>query len=445
MVSADNLNLDVLELIFAHLAGNDLVSISLVSRSFLAGVIPRLYETVFFRARHAKKYTSALRSPFVTLRTHPDLAIHVRRIDIQSAPCVTIGQIHPHFVAECADAVRSCKNLSAFNCVPRILGPLLGLLQDKERLQKLRIYAALSTKQCEQLLEIKSLQSITLDFPSWNVVDNLPKWVESLRRNLTHLTLYMSQDLNETVLESTVVQLPKLLGLHVVGCSKISHVVILKTVLHTPLLEELSFTVIEPCTGTLPRSPLHRLRHLSIDVRSTIPTTTPGTLCAILSVIRPFSPPLKSFSLRLSDRQLTLWDPVLQDLLTSFASSLTHLALMECSIDIEAIRRICVRCTELVRLEVAFPAKDIRTFTTALAQSPMLHTLIDIGDSHATHGPRVALTPDDVRFLLRTVPNLRKIVSDSRIWTGRRNDYGLTVSMQRCKPSSNHHWFHPPE
>ena len=60
MVNAQNLNLDVLELVFAHLAsGTDLASVALVSRSFLAGVIPRLYETLLFRLRHAKKYPSA--------------------------------------------------------------------------------------------------------------------------------------------------------------------------------------------------------------------------------------------------------------------------------------------------------------------------------------------------------------------------------------------------
>jgi hypothetical protein len=48
MVSADNLNLDVLELIFAHLAGKDLASVALVSRSFLSGAIPRLYRTILF-------------------------------------------------------------------------------------------------------------------------------------------------------------------------------------------------------------------------------------------------------------------------------------------------------------------------------------------------------------------------------------------------------------
>jgi len=56
MVSADNLNLDVLELIFAFLSGNDLPSVASVSRSFLAGVIPRLYRRIWFLLRQAKGY-----------------------------------------------------------------------------------------------------------------------------------------------------------------------------------------------------------------------------------------------------------------------------------------------------------------------------------------------------------------------------------------------------
>ena len=56
MVSADNLNLDVLELIFAFLSGNDLPSVASVSRSFLAGVIPRLYRRIWVVLKQAKGY-----------------------------------------------------------------------------------------------------------------------------------------------------------------------------------------------------------------------------------------------------------------------------------------------------------------------------------------------------------------------------------------------------
>ena len=62
MVSADNLNLDVLELIFAHLAGKDLASVALVSRSFLSGIIPRLYCTLVFGISQAKRYPRVLNS-----------------------------------------------------------------------------------------------------------------------------------------------------------------------------------------------------------------------------------------------------------------------------------------------------------------------------------------------------------------------------------------------
>ena len=60
MVSADNLNLDVLEDIFSFLSGNDLPSVALVSRSFLAAVIPRLYHSISYRIRQMKGYDSVI-------------------------------------------------------------------------------------------------------------------------------------------------------------------------------------------------------------------------------------------------------------------------------------------------------------------------------------------------------------------------------------------------
>lgn len=46
MVSADNLNLDVLEFIFAHLDQHDLYHLCLVSQSFLAAATPLLYRAI---------------------------------------------------------------------------------------------------------------------------------------------------------------------------------------------------------------------------------------------------------------------------------------------------------------------------------------------------------------------------------------------------------------
>lgn len=61
MVSADNLHLDVLQLIFEHISEHDISSVSLVSRSFFNGVIPRLYEKITFSDSHAKRYMKVRR------------------------------------------------------------------------------------------------------------------------------------------------------------------------------------------------------------------------------------------------------------------------------------------------------------------------------------------------------------------------------------------------
>lgn len=56
MVSADNLNHDVLEQILGFLSDNDLPSTALVSQSFLAAALPRLYKSISYRLRHSKGY-----------------------------------------------------------------------------------------------------------------------------------------------------------------------------------------------------------------------------------------------------------------------------------------------------------------------------------------------------------------------------------------------------
>jgi hypothetical protein len=248
MVTADNLNLDVLELIFAFISGNDLVAVSSVSKSFLAGVIPCLYARVSFTAKHAKRYRpeGGIISPFLTLRNHPDLAVHVRHIDIHCAPFIAVGQVHPKFLSETADALRICKNLTSFVCGPRILPALLGSLQGKERLQDVHIYAALTTTQGEMLQKITTLRSLTLDHPTWNVVDSLTRWAQSLQLTLLHLTIFMSQEVNGIFLEELLPLLPRLRGLHVIGCSKAPHTVVIKAATtHTPSLKEFSFTIFE--------------------------------------------------------------------------------------------------------------------------------------------------------------------------------------------------------
>ncbi|KAF8836995.1 hypothetical protein BDN67DRAFT_936054 [Paxillus ammoniavirescens] len=269
-----NVNLDVLELIFAHLEGSDLVSSSLVSRSFLAGVIPSLYSRIEYTSKHSKRFSEII-SPFATVSTHKHLSVHVKRIAVHSAPALqpSSHQVNPVFLKDLAQAVCVASNLRSFTCTVKILPPLLPHLKDKPRLQHLRVCAPIGTRQMNVLQEVGALQSLSLDFPAWNVIDAMPKWVGGMQKTLTRLTIFMSQDIDGTMLNITLAQLPRLRGLHIIGCPRVTHTVVLKALSHTPDLRELSFTIF-PTQETSPPPltyPMPLLTHLSLDIRASHP------------------------------------------------------------------------------------------------------------------------------------------------------------------------------
>lgn len=91
MGTADNLNLDCLELICAHLSGNDLVSVSLVSRSFLAAVLPQLYRTLTFHLGNAKRTTQLVGEAF-----YSDEYTQTSRVSVQFLTVFDVINLHPH-------------------------------------------------------------------------------------------------------------------------------------------------------------------------------------------------------------------------------------------------------------------------------------------------------------------------------------------------------------
>jgi hypothetical protein len=114
--------------------------------------------------------------------------------DIQAVPLLKspLSHFHPKFLKQSSEALRMCNNISSFTCVCPILPPLLLSLQEKSRLQEIRIHARLTADQAAKLTRLGGLRSITLDHASWNVVDTLPKWSGANRTTLKSLTLYVS-------------------------------------------------------------------------------------------------------------------------------------------------------------------------------------------------------------------------------------------------------------
>ncbi|KAF9484083.1 hypothetical protein BDN70DRAFT_903847 [Pholiota conissans] len=448
MVSADNLNLDVLELIFCFLSGNDLPSVALVSKSFLTGVIPRLYSTISYRTRQAKGYaTKETMSPFAAIIAHSHLAIHVRNIEIRSVPMLK-SRLHPIFVRECKEALQLCKNLNTFKCtVPSVLAVFLPSLQDKQRLENLRIHANLTTDQSQMLQNLIKLQSLAVEFATWNVVDMLPKWTSSISETLSSLTLYMINELHESVLEGILIQLPNLIGLHVVGCPKVDHIVLLRQASKTPLLQSLSLTTSENTYElTFPPPSLRHLRHLAFDTRYTLqPSPSPAILASVLAHLKTSAPSLLSFAIKLPERKVVIGEPFVAQLVELFGFSLERLAFLNCSVSMESVAEVCNKCPHLERLDIAIPMQEVSGFIKSIALSQSLRMIVDV-DNHVDHGIRKTLSPDNVTKMFARCRSLRKIVTNHRIWRGRVVDTNVEVDIERrFSHVFGSLWFNPPE
>ncbi|TBU25413.1 hypothetical protein BD311DRAFT_669671 [Dichomitus squalens] len=419
MVSADNINLDCLELIFAYLSGNDLVSVSLVSRSFLAAVIPRLYRTLSFGLNQAKRYPSVI-SPFAAVLAHTNLASHVRHIVIDLRAIPTVKFIpQPKFMDDCVRTISMCKNLGSFTCTLDVVPNFLLALQDKTSLEQMRIIANFTTDQAEQVSKISGLRSLTLDSGSWNSIDALPRWSEVLRPTLTSLTLHGINTLSPEIMETVLPNLPSLHSLHIIGCPKVDQGVALNLIIHTPHLQSLAFTSYDN-SRSMPSvvSPLPRLRHLAIDTHSapTQANATPSIWGTIVNLTRTWSCPLKSISFKISDK-ITLGDGFIGNIVQSHGATLAHLSLRNCVLSKESTALICRRCVELETLKLSLPGKDMHAFSDALYHAKRLHTLTDTGELHSTHASRAPIPKSDIKLLMTRQPTLEKIIADGRTWT----------------------------
>ncbi|RPD61711.1 hypothetical protein L226DRAFT_506817 [Lentinus tigrinus ALCF2SS1-7] len=446
MVSADNLNLDCLELIFAYLSGNDLVHVSLVSRSFLTAVVPRLYRTLSFGLQQAKRYPSII-SPFAAVLAHTHLAKHVRHIDLRAIPTVKFLP-QPKFMDDCMRTLSLCKNLGSFTCTLDVMPSFLLCLQDKQALQQLRIIANFTSDQVTQVTKISGLNALTLDSASWNVVDALPRWSATLGPTLTSLTLTSVQTLSLEILDVVLPKLPKLNSLHVINCPKIDQSVILQLLVHTPALQSLAFTSYEHSSRSTPAviAPLPLLRHLAIDTQCapTPGNSAPTLWTTTINLTKMWSSPLKSLSLKLSDK-VTLGDPFVKNLVEAHHATLTHLSLRNCLLSKESTTLICKKCTELETLKLTLSVKDMYTFADSLEHAKRVHTITDLGDLHSSHTQRAPIPKNDIRMLMTTQPSLEKVVADGRTWMAIRFP-GRSIFDLEVKKNGPalRHWFMPP-
>lgn len=102
-----------------------------------------------------------------------------------------IPAVKSEFTGQFAEAIKLCKNLKSFTSMTSTFC-FLPYLEDKTDLSELRVVANLSDEQATRLIDFSAIQSLSLFWGSWNVMNMLPRWSRSIQRTLTSLVLHVS-------------------------------------------------------------------------------------------------------------------------------------------------------------------------------------------------------------------------------------------------------------
>jgi len=151
---------------------------------------------------------------------------------------------------------------------------------------------------------------------------------------------------------------------------------------------------------------------------------------------------LTSLALRVSDRQ-SFPTALIDEIVEMHGAHLRSVRFMGITLDSQGLENL-MECERLEKLAISVPVETIGTFSSALAGTATLHTLIDMVD-HGAHGKQMSLTTDRVRMLLEDVPSLTRVVSGNRLWTSRPTPYGPETKLEWMKSSRGTGlWFTPP-
>lgn len=101
---------------------------------------------------------------------------------------------------------------------------------------------------------------------------------------------------------------------------------------------------------------LYSLKSLTVDTRNLIPIAGPAVWSSIIALTRKSNAPLQNLSLQLCENA-TLQMQFIDELLTAHADTLTTLRLTNCALPSECLEKICKKCVNLEKLQIAIPGK----------------------------------------------------------------------------------------
>nr|GAT46998.1 predicted protein [Mycena chlorophos] len=373
-----DLPLELLPSILAQLLRpQHLASACLVNHTFNAFATPALYRaiSVFAWQKDSKAKVVQLLD---TLSNNPDVAKHVRRLEIRDFPKSTTS-INIELLA--TSALRNCTNLRSCTWTRdgALTSEILQVLSACDALRELEINGRSAGRYDPRLLaSFRQIEKLSLIMPVLDVVRQLPRLVQTATLSSLTLICKMSPLVNDALLKEIAPHLCYLQQLSLIGCPAVTYRGVFAVLRQNTIgirslsLEALpaKFNIVAfaaACTSAS-QSVVSHLRSLTLS----IPSST--WLAHILSLLDPA--PLEAINLYAAQNfriQLTLddaayiafWDGIV----TRHAQRLQRVSVHRMLMPLSAIRKICASCLALKQLFVVVGPEDLDEFTSAVSLS----------------------------------------------------------------------------
>ncbi|KAF8843440.1 hypothetical protein BDN67DRAFT_964216 [Paxillus ammoniavirescens] len=422
------LPLELLPVIFDSVVKPQYIStLCLVNKSFNDFATPLLYRRVFIFPWY-KEAKSKVALLFRTLSRCPQLARHVRKLEIRDFPKGLSAAGHLDLLQLCIRGIRNCVNLRSCTWTRdgSLHSAVLESLRDCPQLQELEINGNSNQYDPILLTQFPNLRKISLIMPSAQVLDIFPSWISITGATLRSLTIICKEStlVTDTFLEHVAPSLEGLEYFYIVGCPKVTHHGIgavasaNKSGLIGISLEGLSqaFDVSVLKDRCLRTNAFRRLRAITLAVHDQMPLVDwARNVDELLS-----SAPLELFSIY--STATLIKNPIPDDfwkiMVSKHGPQLKRFSIHRMQISFAALQVICSQCTLLEQLFVVVEQRELDVAARIFALAKNLRTLhinFPLATDESTVFPAM-LVQSALSIVSVCSPTLTHIGCNTRVW-----------------------------
>ncbi|KAI0776615.1 hypothetical protein BD413DRAFT_602174 [Trametes elegans] len=426
---AASLSYDVLILILDWLEDSydSLVSCSLVNRTFREASAAYLYRRVTYSPAYSvvldlKRRDDFLDGFFASARL-PHNAAQVRYLEV-SGYLSTRPPPFNKFSDHLRSGIECWKNINSVIFTPRrfcedVLTDSLSLLSTLSCLRHLTINTSCTgEKQVQHVVQLRDLESLTIESPTRAVLQVLPDWLGELQSSLRAFRLTNGcGSVTPGVLRSFTPHLQRVTTFALGLSYSLTDTDVFEFLATLPCLRTLEYRYymqLRPYVAP----PLRTLRNLTVRYWNVTTTRETNYLCtwvrraitnASLEVLRlvcdndVFGPAVS-------------FGPLAEHLVYKHTERLRVLDMRDCFLGIEVLKELCRTCTNLEDLSLSISREALLDLPSFLGTLERLHT----ATFHIRHckGP-VDVSQDFAELLITSARRLRRLTIDKRRFEAR--------------------------